>query len=321
MPPAIAQGVARGLGIFSAALGLVQLVAPRQFARAIGAPDRADRIARFVGVRELAVAPPLLARRRPVSWTVLRVAGDAMDLAMLGMLVAGRHRDGKESRRRALVATAAVAGITAIDAWTTKQLADRPRATTATVLESDREAPAVTAAITVQAEPHDLYALWRDLENLPRFMSHLESVRTAADDPHRSHWVVRGPLNRTVEWDAEIVEDVPDQRIAWRSIAGSPVHHSGVVVFRRAPADRGTEVHVQFDYSLPGGPVAATLAKLLGGEPLQITETDLRRFKQLIETGEVVQSDASLRGTLMSPAQPVAEPPSLAPGGARARVA
>ena len=218
MPPAIAEGVARGLGIFSAGLGLVQLVAPRQFARAVGAPDRAETIARMVGIRELAVAPPLLARRRPVSWTVLRVAGDAMDLAMLGMLVAGRHRDGRASRRRALAATAAVAGITVIDAWTTKQLADRPPATTATILESNREAPAVTAAVTVQAEPHALYALWRDLENLPRFMSHLESVRTDPADELRSHWVVRGPLNRTVEWDAEIVEDLVDRRISWRSV-------------------------------------------------------------------------------------------------------
>jgi uncharacterized membrane protein len=99
-----------------------------------------------------------------------------------------------------------------------------------------------------------------------------------------------------VEWDAEITEDVPGERIAWRSVAGSKIDNAGTVSFVPAPGDQGTEVHVDMRYSPPAGAVGATLAKLFGEEPAIQLKDDLRRFKQIAETGEVVRSDGSPEG-------------------------
>jgi uncharacterized membrane protein len=167
----------------------------------------------------------------------------------------------------------------------------------------------VKTAITVRSTPDAVYGFWRGLENLPRFMAHVESVETAGD--RRSHWTVNGPAGRTVEWDAETVEDRPNQLIAWRSLPGSLVKHSGRVRFVPAPGDRGTEVHLDMQYSPPGGPAAAGLARLFGEEPEQQAKDDLRRFKQVMETGEVVRSEGSPEGIFsrrlmkQRPAQPL----------------
>lgn len=146
------------------------------------------------------------------------------------------------------------------------------------------------SAITVNAPSPAVYAAWRDFERLPAFMYHLESVTTTID--RRSHWVVKGPAGTTVEWDAEIVEDVPGERIAWRSISGAAVDNSGVVRFTPAPRNQGTEVHVELEYSPPGRALGAFILKLFGEEPNQQIADDLRRFKQIVETGEVARSDA-----------------------------
>jgi uncharacterized membrane protein len=150
-------------------------------------------------------------------------------------------------------------------------------------------------AITINKPPQEVYARWRDFERLPTFMYHLESVRTV--DARRSHWVARAPAGSTVEWDAEITEEVPGERIAWRSVGDSSVQTSGSVRLAPAPGGRGTEVHVELDYSPPGGALGATVAKLFGEEPNQQIGDDLRRFKQLLETGEIARSDGSPLGT------------------------
>jgi len=150
-------------------------------------------------------------------------------------------------------------------------------------------------SITVNTSPERAYGHWRDLENLPAFMAHLESVRV--DDDGRSHWVASAPASRTVEWDAEIVEDAPGRRIAWRSVEGADVGNAGSIRFVPAPGGRGTEVTVELDYDPPGGAVGAVVAKLFGEEPNQQLRDDLRRFEQVLETGEVVVSDGSPDGT------------------------
>lgn len=150
------------------------------------------------------------------------------------------------------------------------------------------------AAITIKAPPEDLYARWRDFEGLPEFMYHLVSVDDRGGG--KSHWVAKAPAGTIVEWDAEILDDVPGQRIAWRSVEGSSVDNSGVVRFQPAPRDQGTEVHVELEYSPPGGALGALVAKLFGEEPNQQVSDDLRRFKQLVETGEVARSDGSPMG-------------------------
>jgi uncharacterized membrane protein len=151
------------------------------------------------------------------------------------------------------------------------------------------------SATTINAPPETVYAAWRDLTRLPQFMYHLESV-TNVDD-RRTHWVAKAPAGTTVEWDAEITEDAPGSRIAWRSMEGASVENRGVVELVAAPGGRGTEVHVMIEYTPPAGALGSAVAKLFGEEPAQQVSDDLRRFKQLMETGEIARSDGSPRGT------------------------
>ncbi|MEZ0264660.1 MAG: SRPBCC family protein, partial [Phycisphaerae bacterium] len=129
------------------------------------------------------------------------------------------------------------------------------------------------------------FAFWRDFSNLAKFMKHVQ-VAKAVDDKH-SHWKVDGPLGMSVEWDAEIINEEQDKLIAWRSLGGSLVDNAGSVRFADAPGDRGTEVTVTLDYIPPAGRVSSYLAKLMGRDADQMIREDLRRFKRLMETGEV----------------------------------
>jgi uncharacterized membrane protein len=143
----------------------------------------------------------------------------------------------------------------------------------------------VEHSVTINKSAGELYRFWRDFRNLPRIMDHLESV-TVQDDK-RSHWVVKAPAGYKVEWDAEIINDEPNKLIAWRSLPQASVPNSGSVRFVPAPVDRGTELHVVFEYLPPAGRVGWLVAKLFGQEPRQQVQEDLRRFKQLMETGEI----------------------------------
>jgi len=151
------------------------------------------------------------------------------------------------------------------------------------------------SVITINVPPETVYAYWRDLEHLPAFMYHLESVQETGD--RRSHWVAKAPAGTTVEWDAEITDDVPAELIAWRSLDGASVENSGSVRFGAAPAAQGTEVHVELTYSPPGGTLGSLVAKLFGEEPNQQIGDDLRRLKQVLETGEIARSEASPLGS------------------------
>jgi uncharacterized membrane protein len=143
----------------------------------------------------------------------------------------------------------------------------------------------VDAAVTINRPPEELYRFWRNLENLPRFMRHIQSVRVI-DEKH-SHWVAKGPAGKTVEWDAEIINDIENRLIGWRSIPGSDVDSGGSVRFEPALGNRGTEVRISLQYNPPGGSVGAAIAKLLGQDPKKHILEDLRRFKHLMETGEI----------------------------------
>jgi uncharacterized membrane protein len=147
----------------------------------------------------------------------------------------------------------------------------------------------------VNSTPEEVYQFWRNFENLPRFMRHVNSVEELGDG--RSHWKVKGPAGMEVEWDAKIVADVPNEVITWRTLENSDVDHAGAVRFERAAGGRGTIVKVNFEYQPIGGVIGATVAKLFGEEPEQQLDDDLRRFKQVLEVGEVIVSDATLLGT------------------------
>ena len=154
----------------------------------------------------------------------------------------------------------------------------------------------VKRTISVGRSPDEVYAFWRDFENLPLFMYHLVSVENSGGG--HSHWVARGPSGLNVEWDAEIVEDRPGELISWRTVGrDDDIQHSGSVSFISAPDDRGTEVHVELSYDPPGGKLGVTLAKLFGEEPGQQIADDLHRFKQMLEVGEVIRSEASPEGS------------------------
>jgi len=154
----------------------------------------------------------------------------------------------------------------------------------------------VTHAVTINKPAPDLYAFWRDFTNLPRVMDHLESV--TVQDGGRSHWVAKAPLGKTVAWDAEIINEVPNELIAWQSLPGGDVDNAGSVTFKPAPAGRGTELRVTLTYAPPAGKVGATVAKLLGEEPKKQLDDDLRHFKQLMEAGErpTTEGQSSGRG-------------------------
>ncbi len=142
----------------------------------------------------------------------------------------------------------------------------------------------VEQAVFISRPREEIYAFWRNFENLPRFMDHLESVRVL--DEGRSSWVAKGPAGSRVAWDAEIHNEIPGELIAWRSLPGSDVDHAGSVHFSPAGQDV-TEVRVILRYDPPAGRLGATVARLFGEEPSQQVSEDLRRLKQVLEAGEV----------------------------------
>lgn len=148
-----------------------------------------------------------------------------------------------------------------------------------------RRAVKIEDSVTVLRRPEELYRFWRDFSNLPLFMRHLVSVH-CTDDQH-SHWVARTPGGKTVEWDAVIVNDVPNQIIAWKTVGDSDVAQAGSVHFRSAPGDRGTEVRIAIDYELPGARIMSSIAKLFGHAPDALLQEDMQRFKEYMESGEV----------------------------------
>ncbi len=148
--------------------------------------------------------------------------------------------------------------------------------------------------VIINRPASELYSYWRNLENLPRFMKHLKSV--VVKDERHSHWVANAPLGVSVEWDAEIVNDEPDRFIAWASTEQAEVENSGFVRFSPARGDRGTEVKVVLEYKPPGGALTAAIAKLFGEEPEQQIGDELKRFKQLMETGEIATVEGQPKG-------------------------
>lgn len=152
----------------------------------------------------------------------------------------------------------------------------------------------VDKSVTINKGRQEIYTFWRQLENLPRIMSHLKAVEVQTEG--RSHWTARGPVGVDISWDAEVTDDQEGKRIAWRSLEGATVPNEGAVEFKDAPAGRGTEVRVRLEYHPPAGVIGATVAKLFGEEPsLQIAE-DLRRFKRQLETGEIATTDGQPSG-------------------------
>ena len=152
----------------------------------------------------------------------------------------------------------------------------------------------VEKSVTINASPEEVYAFWRNFENLPRFMHNLESVEVR--DGKRSHWTARGPAGSSVDWEAEIINEVPNELIGWRSVDGSQVDNAGSVHFTPATGGRGTEVRVILRYDPPAGTLGARISKILGEDPAMNVQEDLRRLKMLLDTGEIATTEVQSTG-------------------------
>ena len=304
------ERLAAGHGWFSLGLGLAEMAAPGSVAQLIGMRDdeRTRKLLRAFGAREIASGVGILAFAADTpGWLWARVAGDALDLTAL---TASLRRDDAD-RARVAAGIASVAGVMVADVLCARQLG-RGGDGARTRSHRDRSIR-VSKTFTINRPPDQVYRFWRQLENLPQFMRHLESVELTGG--LRSRWRAAAPAGMTVEWEAEIVEDIPNKRIAWRSIKGSGIENSGEVRFEAAPGQRGTELHVELRYRPPAGKAGALIAKLFGEEPHQQLDEDLRRFKQLLETGEIPRSAGS---SVFTPVRPLAEPErELIAGGRR----
>lgn len=152
----------------------------------------------------------------------------------------------------------------------------------------------VEESVTINLPVESVYSLWRRLEDLPRYIPELKSVKTL--DDKRSHWMVTGPAGRTAEWDAEIINEIPNQLIAWQTVGESDVISAGSVRFVPSKARRETQVHVKLQYDPPGGKGGSLLAWLMGKEPGQLIREGLRRMKAILEAGEAPTAEGQPRG-------------------------
>lgn len=292
------EQLARGLGWFSIGLGLAEVFAPRRIAKIAGVQSKHTGLIRLFGFREIAHGIGIFAQdaqgKRPAAAVWSRVVGDALDLAALCAAFASPKSD----KGRVAFATANVLTVTALDVICAQALSSNDSTSTGGTI--------VKKSIIINKTPEELYRFWHNFENLPAFMKHLESVSVTGDG--RSHWIAKAPAGSSVEWDAEVTEDRPNELIAWRSLEGADVDNSGSVRFESAPGNRGTIVHVDIEYNPPGGVIGSAIAKLFGEEPGQQIYDDLRHLKQVMEVGEVVVSDGTVwdNGLLTQrPAQPV----------------
>lgn len=274
-PPGTKLG--KGLGWLSMGLGVTQLIAPRGVARIIGVEPtgKVPFVTRLFGLRELAAGAFLLTKPTSPFGSWHRVFGDILDLLTMGIAM----KSGSTSVARNAFALANVAGITALDVYHG-------------VRESRRKlGEPMRRSITINRKPEEVYAMWKNFERLPEFMSWIESVKMI--DERTSHWVVKTPAGVSIEYDAETIEDIPGKRIAWRTLPNATVPNCGKVEFLDAPGGRGTELLVEMQ-------VAAPLGKTIASAE---SKGDLRRLKQVLEVGEIVLSDASIhKGP--HPAQP-----------------
>jgi len=273
------ERLAKGLGWFGIALGVGELVAPRQLARWLGVRP-SPWLIRFFGLREITSGIGILAKGQPTGWVWSRVLGDAMDLAALSAALKSK----KKNKTNLRIAMGAVAGATGLDLVSASQL----------TRSSSGQTHHISQTVTIQRSPEELYNFWRRFENLPRVMPDLSSVRQTGDG--RSHWVAKGPGGKRIELDSEIIREEPNVYIAWRSLPNSAIAHHGSVRFLPATGGRGTVVHVKISYRIPGGAFGSMLLGLIGQAPEQKVQLDLYRLKQILETGQITTTEGQPAG-------------------------
>jgi uncharacterized membrane protein/uncharacterized protein YjeT (DUF2065 family) len=287
--------VTQSLGWFSVGLGCAELFAPRAVARLIGIDEEEHTtLLRTYGLREIAAGVGILTRPKPTYWMWNRVIGDAIDLASLGKAMRSRHND----KTRLTGAALAVVGVMALDVLCSARLTSESSEAAGhdegsfSDAESDDGTLPLLSIITVNKPVSEVYEFWKNPENFSRFMDKIDSVQLTSG--RRTHWKVQGPPGLGIEFDAEIVTDTPNEMIAWESVDSAEIENSGTVRFRPAPGNRGTEVELQMNFKPKGGALGKKIAKHFSAIPKTQMMNDLRRFKQILELGEIVKSDASV---------------------------
>ena len=295
--PHSAADLGIALGWLGVGIGLAEFLMPRTVARASGM-DEHTHVLRAFGLRGLVSGTGLLVRPHKPGWLWLRVVGDVLDL---GFLALSRKRD---CDRRAVLASALVAGVTMLDllaALDNQRLAHAGQ-------RSESGAIRLRRSLTINRSPEACYRFWRDFENFPSFMQHVDEVRLL--DATRSRWRVHAPSGRQFAWNTEIVSDVPAQQLGWHTLPDAEIEHAGVVRFAPGTGGRGTRIEIDLSYRAALGKDGAPLGQLFDEAPSQQVDQDLRRFKQLIETGEIATTRGQpagrrrLRGRLLHEGNP-----------------
>jgi uncharacterized membrane protein len=281
------ERVGDALGWLSVGLGLGALLAPHALSRAMGMTG-SGAVLRAVGVRELVSGAGLLTQQNRTPWLWSRVIGDAMDLALIGTAL----RPGNPGRGRALGALGIVGAVTAADIAASLRQSRRSREGGEPVVGGSEAF--VEQSMIVNKPARECYAFWRDFTNLPRFIRTLQSI--TIKDERTTHWELKIPGGGRLQWDSQITVDQPGERISWHSLEGSAVTHAGSVRFEPAAGGRGCIVRLLMHYQPPMGRASVGLAKLMGRDPRAEVREDLRRFKQLIEAGEIPTTDGQPSG-------------------------
>jgi uncharacterized membrane protein len=278
--------IAIGLGWFSIGLGLVELFGPRRLTRAFGASYQAP-LYQLAGVREIASGVGLLLSRDKSPWLWARAAGDAMDIAVLG-IGHGRNRKG-----RVVTALLSLAGIAALDLWTAQRMQEREEQSAHGVGAHTGSrgwrlgAMDIERSITINKSPQELLVLWQVPDTLPRIMAHIADIEQLGQG--RARWTIPAPFGQSLAWQTEITHADPDTGLHFRSdqTAGALIP-SGAVRFSKAPGNRGTVMTLRVRFNPPGGAPGRVVARLLGDAvPATLIDKSLHYFKALAETGEI----------------------------------
>lgn len=295
------------LGWLSIGLGLAELFAPQKLARLIGIDeDDHTTLLRAYGVRELAAGVGILTRPKPTYWMWNRVLGDTIDLASIRRAMISEGSDNSRLKLAAL----AVAGVTALDIVSSMRLtSERSPAAgedpgSYKTAEGTSGTAVTSAVVTVNKPIEQVYEFWKDPRNYALFMDHIESVKPSTGG--RSRWKIKAPPGLSIEWEAQMTQDMPNELIRWSSTEESSINNTGTVRFSRAAGDRGTVVTLAVEYKPRAGALGAAASRFFKTIPKTEMSNDLRRFKQIIEVGEVVKSDATA-----VPGTHSAQPPEL----------
>jgi uncharacterized membrane protein len=271
---------ANALGYFSIGLGLSEVAATDSLANMIGLADTRLRLLKALGLREIANGLAILAAPLRPQWMWSRVAGDTIDLSLLASALASP----RSSRGRLMAATAAVAGVTLLDVFCARLLSLNGYQHVNRRWLSGGRGLRLQRSIAINSAPDRLYRFCREFSNLPQIIGYADSVSEIGNQ--RLRWRAEGPAGQAMEWDTRIIEDRPNELISWCSANSAPIEHGGSIRFLPRQDSHGTIVRVEVLHRPLKGTMSSFL-RMLGSRPEFYVAEGLRRFKALIETGEI----------------------------------